>query len=134
MLFNYVFFWGNWSKTWKVSTVRTWLNNDFYNIAFSSVDKLLIKESQLEYTKDKIFLLSEYEVMSIFSLCICIPTPYSKKINYENATSDSCEWWLRSTGVNHYFCHVMHDNNIIEHRIFNYKAVRPAMRINLKKL
>ena len=57
--------------TWEECTLRKWLNDDFYNAAFSASDKKLIKATKLknydnpEYgtkggndTKDNVFLLS----------------------------------------------------------------------------
>ncbi len=59
------------NATWESSTIRTWLNDDFYQTAFSSneqnviVQQNIINEGNAEYgtdgggnTKDKVFLLS----------------------------------------------------------------------------
>lgn len=65
--------------TWKNSDIRKWLNEDFYNAAFSDKEKRLIVKVELQdpdscdsdgkadpSTRDKIFLLSKSEVMRIF--------------------------------------------------------------------
>lgn len=67
--------------TWEVSTLRKWLNNEFYNAAFGSEEQKYIKLSNLinadnvSYgtkggadTKDKVFLFSLEEVQKYFSL------------------------------------------------------------------
>ena len=79
--YGYTAYWGDSSKTYYAnnyaeSSLRQWLNNDFYNTAFSKAQQDIIKsttldnsaysESYSEYdsasTKDKIFLLSYNEV------------------------------------------------------------------------
>lgn len=71
---------GEKNTTWENSNIRTWLNNEFYNIAFTEEEKNKIKEVQLvnedndDYmtlggrdTMDKIFLLSISEARKYFS-------------------------------------------------------------------
>ena len=71
---------GEKNTTWENSNIRTWLNNEFYNTAFTEEEKNKIKEVQLvnedndDYmtlggrdTMDKIFLLSISEARKYFS-------------------------------------------------------------------
>ena len=71
---------GEKNTTWENSNIRTWLNNEFYNTAFTEEEKNKIKEVQLvnedndDYmtlggrdTTDKIFLLSISEARKYFS-------------------------------------------------------------------
>lgn len=71
---------GEKNTTWENSNIRTWLNNEFYNTAFTEEEKNKIKEEQLvnedndDYmtlggrdTLDKIFLLSISEARKYFS-------------------------------------------------------------------
>ena len=63
----------NYASDWVTSSLRQWLNNDFYNTAFTSEEKARIGTSHLEnkstYSKnydsadtyDKIFLISSYD-------------------------------------------------------------------------
>jgi hypothetical protein len=64
--------------TWETSNLRIWLNNDFYNVTFSSSDKTRILTSTIvnfdnpwdwadggNNTQDKIFLLSYFDVINI---------------------------------------------------------------------
>ena len=55
---------------WDVSSVREWLNNDFYNTAFSSSDKknIVLSENKFEndrISKDYVFLLSTSEASDL---------------------------------------------------------------------
>ena len=58
--------------TWEDSTLREWLNNEFYNIVFNSKEKKKVLEVELENenekssTIDKVFLLSEREFREYF--------------------------------------------------------------------
>ena len=64
--------------TWETSTLRKWLNNDFYNTACSETEKTYLQNplkanlcypSVDEYncatTKDKVFLLSQKDVYNV---------------------------------------------------------------------
>ncbi len=99
--------------TWESSTLRAWMNDDFYNAAFNNKEKKKIKtmtiknEDNAYYkvdggknTKDKIFCLSVSEILKCFTftdkssdLClyceelITMPTEYAQlngaKVGYE---------------------------------------------------
>ena len=104
--------------TWETCTLRTWLNDDFYNKAFDEDEQKLILTTNVsadknpEYdtdpgkaTKDKVFLLSASEALEYFSddsQRICEPTYYAAAIG-EEATTDTveCKWWLRTPGYNY---------------------------------
>ncbi len=66
--------------TWETSTLRQWLNNEFYNAAFTDEQKAIVLDSTLENpanpasgaggganTVDKVFLLSFAEAEQYFS-------------------------------------------------------------------
>ena len=116
--------------TWDTCTLRSWLNDDFYNKSFAEDEQKLILTTNLgadknpEYdsgqskaTKDKVFLLSASEALEYFpedSQRICEPTYYAASVG-DNATPDSvfCKWWLRTTGYNYYFAVTVIDNGAI---------------------
>ena len=66
--------------TWETCTLRNWLNNEFYNTAFSSSEQDKIKISELNNadnhfkikgandTKDRIFLLNIDEIFNLFEI------------------------------------------------------------------
>lgn len=100
--------------TWETSTLRKWLNEVFYDAAFTEEEKELIllstvsnqeQEGNAEWdsvgggdTEDKVFLLSVGEVQRYFDDFTCSGTEYAKdkgaNIPFLNKTS----WWLRSPG------------------------------------
>ena len=106
--------------TWETCSLRTWLNNDFYNKAFNAEEKRNIVLSKVmadknpKYstysgndTEDNVFLLSIPEVRKYFkdeSSRMCAPTDYAVKndaVVYDYYKVDgraSCWWWLRSPG------------------------------------
>ena len=90
-------------KTWEVSTLREYLNNDFLN-EFSPEDRARIAETMVinddnaemgtsggNDTMDRIFLLSEEEVQRYFDR---IPARFATDESGERST-----WWLRSPGT-----------------------------------
>ena len=100
------------SVTWETSTLRTWLNREFYNSAFSSEEKAQIRETTLKNpnnkynikggnkTRDRIFLLSYDEATEYFAdnaARRCQPTAYTK--NNGAGASYGGAWWLRSPGA-----------------------------------
>lgn len=98
------------TNTWDNSSLRTWLNEDFINEAFSSTEKSRIPtvtvsaeknpSSYSDYvsakeTQDKIFLLSYTEAEKYFSsddARECVRT------NYATKKSSLDYWWLRTEG------------------------------------
>ncbi len=95
--------------TWENSDIRQWLNQEFYNEAFSTSekDRILLtnvdnsKNQGFKYndtkggnnTKDYVFLLSYSEKAKYFSntesaICYSI-----------NKQTSKCAWWLRSPGI-----------------------------------
>ena len=106
--------------TWETCTLRGWLNNEFFNKAFSTEEKQYILQSDVSAdknpkystnpgnaTKDNVFLLSIVEANKYFKsddARKCAPTDYA--IQQGAYTSDSykvegrkaCWWWLRSPG------------------------------------
>lgn len=101
--------------TWENSEIRNWLNNDFYNDAFSSSEKSSIKTvtnenagnsefnvSDGSKTSDKVFLLSIDEAKRYFPKNIdriCTATAYANSNGTElSSLTSACRWWLRSPG------------------------------------
>ena len=99
--------------TFSGSSIRSWLNSDFLNIAFSSEELSQIPiETALaddndeyridggKYTADKIFLLSASEVdyYLLSDDTVASPTKYALQQGvYANKYNHSC-WWLRTPG------------------------------------
>ncbi|MBD5106431.1 MAG: Ig domain-containing protein, partial [Lachnospiraceae bacterium] len=118
--------------TWETSTIRNWLNNSFYNTAFSSSEQGAIVTQNVvnednpscgteggNNTSDKIYLLSISEVTNeTYGFCSDYSTfsasRWVQPSNYAHARgastyndsntggNDNCWWWLRSTGYSSY--------------------------------
>lgn len=109
--------------TWETSVARAFLNNEFYNNAFSAEEKARILTTHVHTidneefgttggndTDDKVYLLSLDEVRrfygidsmeeNFFSNLFARATEYtmSKGVWLEIEGSDKCWWWLRSSG------------------------------------
>lgn len=102
------------SICWERSSIRKWLNDGFYNVAFSSTEKDRILTVEVENTpnpqhgtssgsntRDKIFLLSMDEVKKYYrndADTRCQVTLFAKN---EGAYCDGAYfgyWWLRTAG------------------------------------
>lgn len=146
--------------TWETCTLRTWLNENFYQEAFSTVEQKLILLTDLpadandkygtaagSNTQDKVFLLGISEAKQHFSTDaqrMCVPTPYAiaqgawAQDDYTNEDgNETCFWWLRSPGndLNH-SAYVHLDGSINTNgTLVSYKnrAARPAIWIDLSE-
>lgn len=106
---------GDWN--YKESSIRKWLNGDFYNNAFTEDEKAKIHTSDVdnsadstsdstnqyvcEDTKDKVFLLSYMEATTAYKSDEerkAYATNYAVKQGLEcrENTNNSSDWWLRS--------------------------------------
>ena len=145
------------ATTWEKSTLRTWLNETFYNTAFgadqqktivSSIvtpDKNYVKGiSPGNNTTDMVFILSTTEVKKYFNSDVsrkCAPTDYAKAQGANTGSrdaaedDDSCWWWLRSPGSSSDRAALVYFDGSIFYRghgvDYGYDTVRPAMWIDL---
>ena len=141
--------------TWEKCTLRRWLNNDFYNRAFSAEEKKTILVSDVSAdknprhdtdpgnaTKDLAFLLSIVEAKKYFAnkeARMCAATDYAiKQGTYTNSgyTVDgrkACWWWLRSPGRSgDNAAYVNTDGSIFSNDVYRSScAVRPCVRVRL---
>ncbi len=100
--------------SWNESSIREWLNHDFYETAFTEEEKQVILTTEIENgesqnnpdwpadvsedTEDKVFLLSAAEYLKYF--------PFKDKCPYTAYAQDrgnlifkeTGSWWLRSPG------------------------------------
>ncbi len=98
------------SVTWETCTSRKWLNDEFFNKAFTDAEKEMIKLTTVHTddnqetgakggndTEDKLFFLSAEEANKYFPDC-------SWKGNMKNAATDIngeiANWYLRTPGEN----------------------------------
>ena len=145
------------NTTWETCTLRGWLNNEFFNKAFSAEEKQSILQSDISAdknpkrstkpgnaTKDKVFLLSIVEVNKYFKsddARKCAPTDYAIQQGADASNSykvegrKACWWWLRSPGYDCYYAaHVRNDGSIHDDGVavyLSHYAVRPCVRVRL---
>ncbi len=138
--------------TWETSDIRSWLNNDFYNTAFTASERAKINTTTLENrdnadyntdggndTKDKIFLLSIDEAKAYLPSTVervCIATKYAESQGSQlEGLTRSCRWWLRSPGSTLYNASfVKVDGFILQLGTpvsVEKRSVRPAMWVEL---
>lgn len=141
--------------TWETSSIRTWLNNDFYNSAFSADEKKKIVETAVKNsdnptfatdggndTKDKIFLLSIDEAEKYFendNARRAAPSKYATGKEDGAFIYSGCTWWLLRTpgkdsvnvaAVDSYGYVLDVGVHVAENHCDD--AIRPAMWISLK--
>ncbi len=104
------------NMTWSECTLRQWLNDTFLTEAFSQDEQARIQEVLVvnddnphystrggEDTMDRVFLLSEAEVLEFFpeqEQRTCQATEYAKAQGaYVDENNGNSWWWLRSPGV-----------------------------------
>ncbi len=134
--------------TWENSSVRSWLNSDFLNEAFSDYEKNMILSAEIsnppnpEYltycgndTVDKIFLLNVQEISDYFPSEYerrAIATQYAKdKELFVNGEGYS-NWLTRSQGsypISTCYVHCNGVINIIGSMSVFEEGIRPAMWI-----
>lgn len=149
------------SSFWELSTLRAWLNGNFYDRAFTPMEKDYIFTTDVvnagniesgasggDDTQDKVFLLSEDDVYGScasyygFSASwsnedkvrISKSSSFAKAMGLLN-NSNNCEWWLRSPGQYEEDVTSVSDCGTVDiygSAVGNDMGVRPALRLNLK--
>ncbi|MDO4983614.1 MAG: DUF6273 domain-containing protein [Eubacteriales bacterium] len=142
------------STTWASSQMREWLNGIFLKTAFTSDEIDMIVETTIEnnpghhfpkvdsgsITKDKLFLLSEYEASDSYitkDIRQCIATKYAQGRGTWVDCDNLCAWWLRTPGCSaSNAMYVGTDGHTVDAG-FNVSrlvcGVRPALWIDLGK-
>ena len=145
----------HYANDYATSSIRKWLNNDFYNTAFSAAEKKSILTTTLdnraystdhseydsETTKDKIFLLSYSDInnaaygLSSRSNRLSKGSDYAKSQGLYVDSDGQSSMRPRSAGHDSYHTsRVSHDgdlNHYIKNDInFTPDGVRPALRTN----
>lgn len=143
--------------TWETCTMRSWLNNEFYNTAFSSSEKNSIRTTNVvnndnsyygteggNNTQDKVFLLSIDEANKYFSsdeARKCVPTDYAvSKGTYQSGSytvgaEGTCLWSLRTPGYHSGSACYVYSSGSVSSDGYNDNhddiGVRPALWVNL---
>ena len=127
--------------TWETCDLRSWLNMDFINSAFSLEEKSAIATVTVSAdensrfttnpgidTQDQVFLLSisEFEKYIDYNNAVCVDTD-----------SFNSAWWLRTPGFTQSYAAYIHNDgsvNFYGNNGTNSYAVRPAMWIDISKI
>ena len=137
--------------TWANCTLRDWLNDDFYNAAFSTDYQGLILATNVVTpdnplhdtdggvnTTDNVFLLSYGEAGRYFSSNasrIATPTKYARAMGIETINETNCWWWLRTPGIYNVDVCGVHDHGGLDDLgcyVDNTQAgVRPAIWVTV---
>lgn len=138
----------SYASDYETSSIREWLNDDFYNTAFSSSEKAFIGTTTLdnsgysssypEYdsntTNDKIFLLSYSESLNSSYGFVNSSTRDAKLTEYAQCqggcthnNSNTC-WWLRTPENSAQACHV-DEGNVYSIYVGRSFGIRPALKV-----
>ncbi len=131
------------ANDYATSSIREWLNNDFYNTAFTNIDKRYITATELNNksldtlngevtdspfdsadTYDNIFLLSYMDIDNIKyelnskSKRQAHGSDYAKcqglRVSTDSSSKDCSFWLLRSPGNRSYSCCYVNTNGVVE--------------------
>ena len=83
------------STSYASSRVRTWLNNDFLNAAFSQQQRDLISTTTVDGARDKVFVPSKAELTSLVSTARKA-TDYAQTSGMRNESNGYAYWWTRT--------------------------------------
>lgn len=140
------------ASNWEYSSIREWLNNDFYNNAFDYGNKTKIKTVLLDNsasteqlssndTNDKVYLLSWGEIRYYNLFKRGIPSDYARAngVHISTLTSgDYSDWWSRTANMSGaYLVYVMglkdykYDGFDIKAVQSDSTGVRPVITISL---
>ena len=137
--------------TWETCSLRAWLNQTFYDVAFIPEEKNVIMDTTVtaaanpKYvteegndTTDKLFLLSLEEAERYFlndSTRGCRGTPSCYALGAFES-EEKCMWWVRSPGYNPSMAACVRSDGRTDYTGLTNNvervAVRPAMWIDLK--
>ena len=142
--------------TWEKSSIRKWLNSEFFNSAFSKQEQADIVMTNVDNslssdyyynskgsnnTKDRIFLLSFAEANRYLGvsygaanfISIAKPTLYALSQGIKGA-DETVPWWLRSPGFDErYGTYVTTNGAFYSNYVDTHYAVRPAFWLNLEQ-
>jgi len=140
--------------TWSASSIRAWLNGEFYEAAFTEEEKKVILSTNIQNTKsgngdwttvggvdteDQVFLLSWADVQMYFSGAESRKTSgtdyaKSKGAKFLGVTSigiGETDWWTRSAGqVQTDACIVNFKGDIGTQKVTDNVGIRPAIWVD----
>ena len=135
------------ANDYKTSYITKWLNNNFYNDAFTDNNKqnIFLSVSHDSQLTERVFLLSINEIKKQYGFInkdkiTGIATDYAQVQGIEvyDYKKGDCDWWLRShnEGDTGHANIIRYDGANYNARYTNYTSIgiRPAMLINLNSI
>ena len=136
----------NENVTWETCSLRKWLNDEFYNTAFSDEEKKRIVVSDNfnsdnatygtvggNSTRDSVFLLTPAQITAFlpdYELRQASPT------NFVSGKHYCCGYWLRSPGEFNSYAAVVNSSGLIGNFGFPVNdddfCVRPSLRVDIR--
>lgn len=130
---------------WESSQIRDFLNNEFFNLAFTEEEKKHITpvctEKETEISSpifDHIFLLSAAECRYFLPLkrdrkLTCMLNAHSWLHGHKSGENPAVSWWLRTTGYGYEHAYCINQDGETEHDIWGHLecVIRPAIVVNL---
>ncbi len=127
--------------SWKNSTLRKWLNNDFLNLAFSSNEQKQIVSSKVQdykadnvlgdITTDKVFLLNKEQAFTLFSSDHDRATTST---NYAKSRKSYVTngYWLINSYSSDLYKYLINEEGVNENnpRVNESEGIRPVIWIN----
>ena len=140
--------------TWHFSDLRKWLNNEFFNSAFSMNEQLAIVNSIVltsknprsnvtsgSDTSDKVFVLSNEEIIkyNLENKKVCQATKHAiSKGVFCGSESTDAFWWLRTPGYTSESAMYVTNTGRLDELGYavtaSNKGIRPALWVDLNKL
>lgn len=129
---------GAYSYDWETSSLKAWLNDDFYRTAFTAEEQSVINEDE----NGNLYVLTESEATNPVYFTSAFPrqaegSDYSKCQGLSTGSVGAPEWRLRSPGYNSLFtCAVFNDGNLDEQCSAGLTGtgVRPSFKIDMSAL
>lgn len=140
----------HYANDYATSSIRTWLNNDFYNTAFSAADKTAVATSTVDGNNDKVYLLSKSEAEAQYTGTPKGGTDYAQCQGYYSF--DHNEWMTRTARTGTWYGEevdfgsyvyniyvtlsptkddVYYTGNTTNHVCETYNGIRPVLKLNL---
>lgn len=125
--------------SWKNSHIRNWLNDTFYNAAFTIEEKQQIQKTTVNNSQDYVFLLDAQQITNLLDNELCYATSYAKKQGtYVANDTGTSSWWVRKSKTTTYGAFVGAHGKIYDKKnnkvTVKDNGIRPAIVLPLSYL
>ncbi len=122
---------------WDDCSLKTWLNGDFLNAAFSAAEQHKI--ACIDQKRGSIFLMDMNDINSFLPTNgsrKCKATRYVRaKTNFANEENGNCRWWLQASGLDSGHASTVEPDGFIDElgdSIYFANAIRPVMWVSVE--